>query len=47
MWTASVFWDGITKTMVGENHRRDSSVFCKWKDNDLKRKEKWQHRRAS
>ena len=32
--------------MVGENHRRESGVFHRWKDNDLKRKAKWQHRRC-
>ena len=41
MWTALVCWDGITKTMVGENHRRESGVFRRWKDNDKKRKAKW------
>ena len=40
MWMASVCWDGITKTMVGENHRRESGVFHRWKDNDMKRKAK-------
>ena len=40
-------WDAITKTMVGENHQRDSVVFRRWKDKDLKRKAKWQHSRAS
>ena len=47
MWTASVCWDGITKTMVGENHQRESGVFRRWKDSDLKTKAKWQHRGAS
>ena len=42
----SVCWDGITKTMVGENQQRDPGVFHRWKEKGLKRKAKWQHSRA-
>ena len=47
MWTASVCWDGITKTKVGENPQGDPGVLYRWKEKSLKREVKWQHSRAS
>ena len=47
MWTASICWDGITKTMVVENRQRDPGVLHKCKEKGLKREGKWQHNRAS
>ena len=38
LWISSFCWDGITKTMVGENHQRDPGVFHRWKEKGLKKK---------
>ena len=47
MWRASLCWDGIIKTKVGEKRQRDPNVLHMWEEKRLKREAKWQHSRAS